>query len=63
MRPAVTLSVHGLDPRKATLQIAAEALTLPQLCDLLQAWIEAHPNQQPMTDMLSDWIETYGRFE
>jgi hypothetical protein len=48
---------------KPTIQVLAEGLTKAQLSDLISAWVDANPNQSPVTDMLVDWVQTHGRFE
>jgi hypothetical protein len=37
--------------------------TVAQLSDVIMAFVRAHPNEQPMTDVLVDWVQTHGRFE
>lgn len=62
-QPAVSFRCDMLDPQKTTMELAGGALTRAQLSDLIQAWVNAHPNEQPVTDMLVDWVTTHGRFE
>ena len=59
----VTFRVDHLDPHQTTFAIAGQALTRAQLSDIISAWVESHPNEQPVTDMLVDWVQTHGRFE
>lgn len=60
---AIRFSMDSTDPRIATAHVLGKHLTRAQLSDIINAWVEAHPNEQPVTDMLVDWVQTHGRFE
>lgn len=60
---AIRFAMDSTDPRMATMHVLGQHLTRAQLSDIIQAWVDAHPNEQPVTDMLVDWVQTHGRFE
>ncbi len=57
-----SLRVDGQDPHGTTMDIIVGALSKAQLCDLVQGWAEAHPNDD-MSVALRDAVRNYGRFE
>lgn len=59
---AVRFRVDHLDPHQTTMELAGQALTVPQLSDLIIAWCDANPSER-MVDALRDTVAKYGRFE
>ncbi len=58
----VRFRVDGLDPRMPTMEVIGRALSKPQLCDIIRAYTDEHPNSA-FSVMLNDAVRQHGRFE
>jgi len=58
----ISLRVDHLNPHQTTMQVAGQALTKPQLCDLITAYTQGKPNDDFLV-ALNDAVRLHGRFE
>lgn len=61
-RGVVSFRVDHLDPHQTTMEVAGQALTKPQLCDIINAWCEANPKEK-LAAALDEDVRRYGSFE
>ncbi len=58
----VRFRVDGLNPHQSTMEVIGQALTQPQLCNIIQSYRKANPDDT-FTRWLGVVVEQHGSFE
>lgn len=61
-QPAVSVKVDLASPHDSLMELVGSKLSLPELCDIIMAWANAHP-QETLALVLRDAVGLHGRFE
>ncbi len=60
---AVVVSLNSTDPESLQLQVIGHRLTKAQLCDVIMAWVDAHPDDHWFRNQLIGAVQAGGCFE